>query len=195
MKATFFRTQSDFASWLERNHDTAKELWVGYHKKSTGHPSITWPESVDMALCFGWVDSVRKGIDEDRYMNRFTPRRPGSNWSARNIKRVEELIELGLMRPAGLKAFEERREDRSAIYSYEQRHLATLDEDYEQQFRRNKKAWAFFQSCTPSYRQMAIYWVMTAKRHETRRRRLATLIEDSAKGQTIPPLTPRKRQA
>jgi uncharacterized protein YdeI (YjbR/CyaY-like superfamily) len=194
MKPRFFRNQSEFASWLERNHDRAKELWVGYYKKSSGRPSITWQESVDMALCYGWVDSVRHSIDEAGYTNRFTPRRPGSHWSARNIKRAEELIELGLMRPAGRRAFEERTEDRSATYSYEQRHLVTLDQDYERQFRRNRKAWAFFQSCPPSYRKIAIYWVMTAKRDETRRRRLARLIEDSAKGQRIPPLTPRRRQ-
>jgi uncharacterized protein YdeI (YjbR/CyaY-like superfamily) len=108
-KPRFFRTQSELAAWLERNHDTAEELWVGYYKKSTGRDGITWPESVDEALCFGWIDSVRKGIDNERYMNRFTPRRPGSNWSAKNIKRARELIELGLMRPAGRNAFEARR--------------------------------------------------------------------------------------
>ncbi len=144
MKPRFFRTKSEFSSWLERNHDTAKELWVGYYKKSTGRRSISWPESVDEALCFGWVDSVRKSIDDDRYTNRFSPRRPGSTWSARNIKRAHELIELGLMRPAGRKAFEARTEDRSEIYSYEQGHLTPLDPQYERQFRRKRKAWAFF---------------------------------------------------
>ncbi len=194
MKPRFFRTKSEFSSWLERNHDTAKELWVGYYKKSTGRRSISWPESVDEVLCFGWVDSVRKSIDDDRYTNRFSPRRPGSTWSARNIKRAHELIELGLMRPAGRKAFEARTEDRSEIYSYEQGHLTRLDPQYERQFRRKRKAWAFFQSSPPSYRQAAIHWVMAAKRDETRERRLATLIEDSAKGETVPPLTPRRRQ-
>ena len=193
MKPRFFRTQSELSSWLERNHDRAEELWVGYYKKSTGRPSISWSQSVDEALRFGWIDSVRKGIDDDRYMNRFTPRRPGSNWSARNIKRAQELIELGLMRPAGRKAFEARTEDGSEVYSYEQRE-AVFAELYEQQFRRNKKAWAFFQSCAPSYRKTTIHWVMAAKRDETRDRRLATLIRDSAKGETIPPLTPRRRR-
>jgi uncharacterized protein YdeI (YjbR/CyaY-like superfamily) len=127
-------------------------------------------------------------------MNRFTPRRPASNWSAKNIKRAQELIELGLMRPAGRKAFEARTDDRSGIYSYDQGHVTPLDQQYERQFRRNKKAWAFFKSCPPSYRKAASHWVMSAKRDETRERRLATLIEDSAKGERVPPLTPRKRQ-
>ena len=194
MKPRFFRTQSEFSSWLERNHDTARELWVGYYRKSTGRRSISWPESVDEALCFGWIDSVRKSIDDDRYMNRFSPRRAGSTWSARNVERARELIELGLMRPAGRKAFEARAEDRSSIYSYEQRRVTPLDKRYERQFRRNKKAWTFFQSSPPSYRQAAIHWVMAAKRDDTRERRLETLIENSAKGETVPPLTPRRRQ-
>jgi uncharacterized protein YdeI (YjbR/CyaY-like superfamily) len=194
MKPRFFRTQSEFSSWLERNHDRARELWVGYYKKSAGRSGITWPQSVDEALRYGWIDGVRKGIDDERYMNRFTPRKPGSNWSARNIKRAKELIEQGLMRPAGRKAFEARRKDRSGIYSYEQRHLAKLDLEYERQFRADKEAWRFFQSSAPSYRKNAVYWVMSAKRDETRRRRLATLIENSAKGETVPPLTPRKRK-
>ena len=194
IKPRFFRTQSEFSSWLERNHDSAKELWVGYYKKHTGKRSITWPESVDEALCFGWIDGVRRGIDDDRYMNRFTPRRPGSNWSARNINRARELIEEGRMRPAGRDAFEARTEDRSATYSYEQRHLAKLPREYERRFHRNREAWEFFESCPPHYQRAAIYWVMSAKRDETRERRVTTLIETSAKGETIPPLTPPKRR-
>jgi uncharacterized protein YdeI (YjbR/CyaY-like superfamily) len=193
MKPRFFRTQAEFSSWLERNHDRATEVWVGYYKKASGRPSITWSESVDEALRFGWIDSVRHGIDDSRYTNRFTPRKPGSNWSARNIKRAEELIELGLMHPAGRKAFDARRKDRSGAYSYEERHLITLPPEYERRFRRNKKAWAFFHSSAPSYRKAALYWVMSAKRTETQERRLARLIEDSAKGQTVPPLAPRRR--
>jgi uncharacterized protein YdeI (YjbR/CyaY-like superfamily) len=142
-KPKFFRTPSEFSSWLERHHDTAEELWVGYYKKSTGRPSLTWQDSVDEALRFGWIDSVRKGIDADSYMNRFSPRRSGSTWSAKNIKRAQELIELGRMRPAGRKAFDARRDDRSAIYSYEQGRMGPLDPEYERRFRRNKKAWAF----------------------------------------------------
>ncbi len=190
MEPTFFATPSEFRAWLEKHHDTSQELWVGYYKKSSGKPSITWPESVDEALCFGWVDSVRNGIDDERYTNRFTPRRPRSTWSATNIKRAKELIELGLMRPAGLRAFEARTDDRSAIYSYEQRHAATLAEEFERQFRANKKAWDFFLSRPPSYRKAAIYWVMSAKKEETRRKRFATLIADSKRGRTVPALTP-----
>jgi uncharacterized protein YdeI (YjbR/CyaY-like superfamily) len=195
MKPTFFATQAKFRAWLEKHHDTAPELVVGFYKKGSGNPSITWPESVDQALCFGWIDGVRMSLDDERYANRFTPRTPRSNWSARNIKRAEELIDLGLMHPAGLKAFEARTDDRSAIYSYEQRHSAKLDEAYERRFRRNKKAWAYFQSKPPSYRTTAVYWVMSAKKEETRERRLARLIDDSAHGRTVPPLTsPAKRR-
>ena len=190
MKPTFFATPAEFRAWLEKHHDTSQELLVGYYKKSSGKPSITWPESVDEALCFGWIDGVRKGIDDERYTIRFTPRKPRSIWSAVNIKRAKELIELGLMRPAGLLAFEARTDDRSAIYAYEQRHAATLDEEFERQFRANKKAWDFFLSRPPSYRNAAIYWVMSAKKEETRRKRLATLVEDSKRGRTVPSLTP-----
>jgi uncharacterized protein YdeI (YjbR/CyaY-like superfamily) len=195
MKPKFFRTQSEFSAWLEKNHDTATELWVGYYKKSTGRQSITWSESVDVALCWGWIDGVRKSIDEARYTNRFTPRRPGSNWSARNIKRAQELIELGFMQSAGRKAFEARTDDRSAIYSYEQRHNAVLDPEYVRQLRRNRKAWAFFESSPPSYRKAVAYWIKSAKREETRQRRLTRLIEDSANGQRVPPLTSAGRPA
>jgi uncharacterized protein YdeI (YjbR/CyaY-like superfamily) len=190
MKPTFFATPAKFRAWLQKHHDTAPELLVGFYKKGTGKPSITWPEAVDQALCFGWIDGVRRSLDDERYMNRFTPRRPRSNWSAVNIKRANELIELGLMHPAGLKAFEARMEDRSAVYSYEQRHSIDLDSAYERRFRRNKKAWEYFNSKSPSYRTTAVYWVMSAKQEETRERRLARLIEDSAHGRTVPPLTP-----
>ncbi|HET9495869.1 MAG TPA: YdeI/OmpD-associated family protein, partial [Chloroflexia bacterium] len=153
-----------------------------------GKPSITWPEAVDQALCFGWIDGIRKSVDADSYMNRFTPRRPRSTWSAVNIKRVQELTEAGLMRPAGIAAFEKRTDDNSAIYSYEQRD-ARLDPEYERQIRANEAAWNFFQAQPPWYRRTASRWVMSAKREETRRKRLAALIEDSAHGRTIPPLT------
>jgi uncharacterized protein YdeI (YjbR/CyaY-like superfamily) len=148
---------------------------------------------VDEALCFGWIDSVRKGVDEQSYMNRFTPRKPRSTWSAVNIKRVEELTRLGRMHPAGLRAFEQRAEDRSGIYSFEQRHDVALDEASERQFRANEQAWAFFQAQAPSYRKAAIWWVTSAKKEETRRTRLARLIVDSEQGRTIPPLTRRTR--
>jgi uncharacterized protein YdeI (YjbR/CyaY-like superfamily) len=195
MKPRFFKTPADLRKWLEHNHDSEDELWVGFYKKDSGRPSITWPELVDEVLCFGWIDGIRKGIDDERFMNRITPRRKGSNWSARNIKRAQELIELKLMEPAGLEAFEARRDDRSEIYSYEQRDRAVLDEAMEKRFRKSKRAWAFFESSPPSYRKTAVYWVMSAKRPETRERRLGSLIEHSAKGERVPPLAPRIRQS
>lgn len=179
MRPRFFATPSDFRKWLERNHDKRTELYVGFHKKSSGKPSITWPEAVDQALCFGWIDGVRKAIDEVSYTIRFTPRKPRSNWSAVNVKKVEELSQLGLMHPAGFEAYERRSADRTAIYSYEQRKTAGLDADQKRQFRANKDAWSFFQEQPSSYRQTAIYWVVSAKKEETRQRRLAKLIEDS----------------
>jgi uncharacterized protein YdeI (YjbR/CyaY-like superfamily) len=190
MEPTTFERPEDFRTWLEQHHDSEHELWVGYHKKGSGKPSMTWPESVDEALCFGWIDGVRKRIDAERYMIRFTPRRTGSVWSAVNIGRVAALTDDGRMRPAGRTAFDARREDRSGIYSYEQRDKAVFDPAFEKRFRATKKAWASFEAMPTSYRQAAIRWVMTAKKEETRERRLATLIEDSAAGRRVPPLTP-----
>jgi uncharacterized protein YdeI (YjbR/CyaY-like superfamily) len=189
MEPTTFERPEDFRAWLEQHHASERELWVGYYKKSSGKPSMTWPESVDEALCFGWIDGIRRSIDDERYMIRFTPRSPRSVWSAVNIGRVAALTEEGRMRPAGRKAFEARREDRSGIYSYERREEAVLDPAYERRFRARRKAWASFQAMPRSYRQGAIRWVMTAKKEETRERRLATLIESSAADRTIPPLT------
>ena len=187
MEVTTFERPEDFRRWLERHHDTEPELWVGYFKKASGRASMTWPESVDEALCFGWIDGIRKRIDDDRYMIRFTPRRVGSVWSAVNIGRVAALTAEGRMRPAGLEAFEARREDRSGIYSYEQRHEAAFPAEIEARFRAEKKAWAWFEAQPKGYRQNTIRWVMTAKREETRERRLATLIADSAAGRRIAP--------
>lgn len=189
MEPLFFATPAEFREWLAANHGEETELWVGFHKKASGRPSITWPESVDQALCFGWIDGVRKGVDADRYRIRFTPRKPRSIWSAVNIKRANELVEQGLMHPAGLAAFEQRTDDRSAIYSYEQRHAAQLDAGQEGQLRANATAWEFFSAQPAYYRKGAIWWVVSAKRKETRSRRLAKLIEDSANGRTIGPLT------
>jgi uncharacterized protein YdeI (YjbR/CyaY-like superfamily) len=190
MKARFFRTAADFRAWLEKHHGTARELVVGFYKKGSGKPSVTWSEAVDQALCFGWIDSIRRRIDDVSYSNRFTPRRAGSNWSAVNIQRVRELSKLGLMTPSGLKAFEGRRRDRSATYSYERRKEARLEAAQERRFRANRVAWTYFQSRPPSYRQTAIWWVVSAKQEATRERRLARLIEDSANGRPIPPLAP-----
>ncbi len=193
LRPTFFATPAEFRAWLEAHHATSQELWVGFYKKSSGRPSITWPEAVDEALCFGWIDGIRKSIDETSYTNRFTPRRSRSTWSAVNISRVEELTRLGRMRPAGLRAFAARAQDRSGVYTYEQKDAVALDAADEQQFRANTNAWDFFQAQPAWYRRAAIRWVMSAKKAETRRKRLATLIEDAAQGRTIPPLTRRTK--
>ena len=162
---------------------------MGFCKKASGKPSITWPESVDEALCFGWIDGIRRSVDDERYTIRFTPRKARSTWSAVNIKRVAELTKLGRMRPAGIRAFERRETARSQIYAYEQRSEAVLDDAGEREFRASDRAWTFFQTQPPSYRRTAIYWVMTAKKEETRRKRLTTLIDDSAHGRTLKQLT------
>lgn len=188
----FFATPDEWRSWLAENHEQAQEVWVGYYKTNSGKPSITWSQSVDEALCFGWIDGVRYSIDEISYKIRFTPRRPGSNWSAVNIKKVEEMIARGRMTPAGLKAYEARKPDKSGVYSYEQAR-PQLDPAYEEELRGNAAAWQFFQSQPAWYRRTAGHWVMEAKREETRRKRLATLIEDSAQGKTIGPLTRNKK--
>jgi uncharacterized protein YdeI (YjbR/CyaY-like superfamily) len=183
VKPTFFATRADFRRWLEKHHETAPELLVGFYKKGSRKPSITWPESVDEALCFGWIDGIRRTIDGESYSIRFTPRRSRSNWSAVNLKRVEELTKLGRMHPAGLRAYEARDPARCAIYSYEQDiELSPAD---EARFRANKKAWAFFQEQAPYYRRAVGRWLMSAKKEETRLKRLATLIDDSAHGRWI----------
>jgi uncharacterized protein YdeI (YjbR/CyaY-like superfamily) len=185
---TFFETPAHFRAWLEEHHDVEEELWVGYYKKGTDLPSITWPESVDEALCFGWIDGLRKSVDEVSYKIRFTPRKPTSNWSAVNVARIEALTEEGRMQPAGLAAWERRKQAKTAVYSYEQRKKARFPEEFEAEFQAHEKAWAFFQSQPPGYRSNATFWVISAKREDTRRRRLATLIEDSAAGRKIAPL-------
>jgi uncharacterized protein YdeI (YjbR/CyaY-like superfamily) len=187
----FFTSPSELREWFARNHESAAELWVGYHKKATGRPTITWPESVDQALCFGWIDGVRKGVDESRYKIRFTPRKRRSIWSAVNIARMGELQREGLVAPAGAAAFARREESRSAIYSYEQGEEATLDETQERELRANSAAWTFFQAQPAGYRKTAVHWVVRAKREETRKKRLATLIEDSANGRRLAQLTRR----
>ncbi|MGH7541113.1 MAG: YdeI/OmpD-associated family protein [Gemmatimonadota bacterium] len=189
-----FESPEGFRAWLEQHHDTEREVWVGYYRKATGKPSMTWQESVDEALCFGWIDGIRKRIDDERYMNRFTPRRKHSVWSAVNIGRVAELTAQGRMRPSGLAAFEARREDRSGIYSYERRDEAVFDPVFEERFRAEPEAWSSFEARPRSYRQAAIRWVMSAKKPETRERRLARLIEDSAAGRMVPPLSPPTRK-
>lgn len=185
MKPVFFATPQAFRAWLGTHHRTAKELLVSFYKKDTGRPSITWPESVDQALCFGWIDGVRKRIDDERYTIRFTPRRPGSTWSAVNIRRVEELKAGRLMRPAGLEAFGRRSEEKSRAYAYEQRYSAMLEPAHQKKFEANKKACAFFRAQAPSYQPTAIYRIVSAKKDETRLKRLDALIRESANGRRI----------
>jgi uncharacterized protein YdeI (YjbR/CyaY-like superfamily) len=179
VKIKYFKSANDFRRWLEKNHATTEELWVGYYKKSSKQASITWPESVDEALCFRWIDGIRKSVDHLRYTIRFSPRRRGSIWSAVNIKRARELSDKGLMKPPGMAAFDARKENRSGIYSYEQR-SAHLDGAYEKRLRRNKAAWDFFYAQPPSYRKAIGWWVVSAKQEATRLKRLQKLIEESA---------------
>lgn len=191
----FFPTPADLRAWFEANHDTATELWLGYHRKRTGRPSVTWPEVVDQELCFGWIDSVRYSLGDDRSAQRITPRRKGSVWSAVNIKRFQELDRLGLVHPSGRAAFEKRDEARSRIYAYENRSRG-FDTAHEKEFRKNKAAWKFFESQAPSYRKTAAYWVMSAKRDETSKRRLEQLVEHSQKGERLPQfVSPSRRRA
>jgi uncharacterized protein YdeI (YjbR/CyaY-like superfamily) len=181
----FFATPAEFRRWLEKHHASARELWVGFHKKGSGRPSITWPESVDEALCVGWIDGIRKSIDEASYVIRFTPRKTGSTWSAVNIKKMAELTAQGRVLPAGLAAFAARSEEKSGIYAYEQRGSAKLDAASEQRFRAHPSAWEYFQAQPPGYRKLAIWWVVSAKKEETRQRRLGILIAESAEGRPL----------
>ena len=185
METRYFKTPAEFRAWLVEHHATATEVGVVLHRKASGEPSMTWSEAVDQALCFGWIDSVARRLDETRRVQRFTPRKPKSNWSAVNIKKVAELTAQGLMMPAGLAAFALREEARSGVYSYENRHLASLDAARESTFRAAAGAWEFFMRQPPSYRQTAIYWVMNAKREETRTSRLGRLIEASAQARRL----------
>jgi uncharacterized protein YdeI (YjbR/CyaY-like superfamily) len=188
MQPAFFATPAEFRAWLEANHAREGELVVGFYKRGTGKPSITWPESVDQALCFGWIDGVRRSLGDEAYTIRFTPRQAGSIWSAVNVARMQELIAQGLVHPAGLAAFERRRDDRIAVYSYERRKNAQLPEEFERELRANAAAAEFFDAQPPSYRRTAAHWVISAKLQETRARRLAQLIADSAAGLRVGPL-------
>jgi uncharacterized protein YdeI (YjbR/CyaY-like superfamily) len=189
MKPTYFPTPADFREWLEANHAKAKELLVGFHKKGSGRPSLTWPESVDEALCFGWIDGVRRSLGETSYTIRFTPRRPTSIWSDVNVARVKDLERRGRLRPAGRRAFAARRAEKTGVYAFEQKEPARLSKEQEAALRANRKAAAFFDAQPPWYRRTATHWIVRAKRRETRERRLARLIEDSAAGRTLGYLT------
>lgn len=181
----FFPKPEDFRKWLKAHHGNTSELWVGFYKKGSGRPSITWPESVDEALCVGWIDGLRKTIDAQSYKIRFTPRKKTSDWSAVNIRRVPELTKLGRMRPAGLKAFELRKEEKSGIYAYENRKSAVLGEAAEKRFRARRKAWDFFQRQPAGYRKLATWWVISAKGEETKKKRLERLISESEAGRRV----------
>lgn len=184
--AIFFSGPEEFRAWLEANHETETELWMGLYKKHVPNRGLTWEEAVIEALCFGWIDSKAQRIDDDSRRQRWTPRRPGSNWSKVNIESVERLIKEGRMRPAGLAAYEKRKPERSGVYSYENQE-AELPPEYVAQLEANPAARAFWDEATPSYRRTSTSWVMEAKRAETRDKRIATLIEDCASGRLIPP--------
>ncbi|MDB5283099.1 MAG: bacteriocin-protection protein [Bacteroidota bacterium] len=193
LSPTFFANQSLFRKWLQKNHAKESELLVGFYKKDSGKPSITWPESVDQALCFGWIDGVRRSLGDESYCIRFTPRKAKSIWSAINIKKMEELIKQGLMKPAGLAAFEKRQEHKSRIYSYENE-AAVLDPALEKKFKANKKAWEFFKNQAPSYQKTVIHSIMNAKQETTKLKRFENLVKDSEAGTKIKALNYNKRQ-
>ena len=183
-RVTYFPKPAGFRKWLRANHATAAELWVGFYKKDSGKPSITWPESVDEALCVGWIDGIRKTLGPESYTIRFTPRRKGSIWSAVNIARVKALTGEKRMRPTGMKAFAARQENRSGIYSYEQRR-DQLEEPYAGLLEQNRAAWTFFEQQPSGYRKVIGWWIVSAKRETTRMERLKKLIEMSEKGQRL----------
>lgn len=191
IQPTFFETQWDFRKWLEENHDKSTELFVGFYKVNSGKQNMTWSQSVDQAICFGWIDGVRKSIDNDSYFIRFTPRKPKSIWSTVNIKKVEELTKQGLMKPLGLAAFNFREESKSGIYTYENEEVK-LSADFETKFKANRKAWDFFQTLPPSYHKSAINWIMTAKQETVSLKRLDELIRDSEAGRRIKRLNYKK---
>lgn len=184
MQSTFFPTQQDFRKWLEENHKTKTELLVGFYKVGTKKSSMTWSESVDQALCFGWIDGVRKSIDKESYSIRFTPRKSTSIWSTINIKKMEELTKAGFMKPAGLDAFKLRKENKSGIYSHETENVK-LSAEYEEQFKSNKKAWEFFEKQAPSYQKVMTHWIMSAKQQKTQISRLEKTISESEKEKRV----------
>ncbi|GIF00789.1 YdeI/OmpD-associated family protein [Paractinoplanes rishiriensis] len=191
MDAQFFDTADDLRTWFEQHHETAPELFLGYWKKGSGRTGVSHTEAIEQALCFGWIDSVGRRIDDQRYQVRFTPRRKGSVWSTINVAKIADLTERGLMRPAGRRAFEERKPERVAAYSYEQPDGVDLEPAQTTLFRNNPAAWEWYSAQSPSYRRAAAHWVVSAKRADTRERRLSQLISDSAAGRRVPPLAPR----
>ncbi len=186
----YFKTQNEFRKWLEKYHNKADEIFVGFYKVHTKKKSITYSQALDEALCFGWIDGIRKSIDDERYQIRFTPRRKTSKWSNVNIKKAKELIKLGKMNPAGLKEFKNRKKYKTVKYSYEKR-IEKLSPVYEKKFKSNKNAWEFFQNQAPYYKRIVSFWVMNAKKEETQQRRLNVVIEDCVKQQKIDLLNPK----
>jgi uncharacterized protein YdeI (YjbR/CyaY-like superfamily) len=184
VKPIFFRSASEFRRWLEKHHETTRELWVGFYKKDSGRRGTTYAEAVDQALCYGWIDGIKKRVDDEAYMHRFSPRTSKSVWSNINARRAEDLARLGLMQPRGLEAFEARDRARSGIYSFESQ-PKTLSPELERRFKANKKAWLFFQAQPPGYRRVVIFMVMSAKQDETRERRLDRLMKASEKGRRL----------
>jgi uncharacterized protein YdeI (YjbR/CyaY-like superfamily) len=191
MKPKFFATQEKFREWLEKNHASATELLVGFHKKSSGKKSITYAEALDEALCFGWIDGVRRSLDETSYQQRFTPRRTRSIWSLVNVKHIERLKKEGKMHAAGLAAYEQRDPKRTGIYAFENA-PRELSAEYEKEFRKTKGAWEYFQTYPPYLKKTVSYWVMSAKKEETRAARLQRLIESAARGERIGVLPSKK---
>jgi uncharacterized protein YdeI (YjbR/CyaY-like superfamily) len=195
MKPIFFKSQQELRKWFLKNHSKTNELWVGFYKKNSKQKGVTYKESVDQALCFGWIDGIAKGIDENKYMQRFTPRRPKSIWSFINTKRIAELTKLGIMHERGLKTFRERDKKRTGMYSSEQAKPLRLDNASIKKFKSNPKAWKYWKACPPGYKSTVAWWVISAKKEETKASRLATVIKDSQHQKRIALLTsPKKRK-
>jgi uncharacterized protein YdeI (YjbR/CyaY-like superfamily) len=194
MTPVFFETPADLRRWFEANHATCPELWIGFYKKGSGGVAVTYEQALDESLCFGWIDGIVRSVNEVSYTNRFTPRKLRSTWSAINIARAQELMAAKRMQPPGLAAFERRTEERSRSYSYEQRRAAELSPRERREFEAVAAAWRFFSSQPPAYRRTAAWWVQTARKEETRKRRLAVLIDASARGQLAPPFIRRPRK-
>jgi uncharacterized protein YdeI (YjbR/CyaY-like superfamily) len=186
MAAEFFETPAELRAWFEHHHESAPELFVGYWKKGSGRTGVTHPQAIEQALCFGWIDSVSRSLDDKSYQVRFTPRRKGSVWSAINIAKIAELTAAGLMHPAGTRAFEQRKPDQAAVYAHEQPADATFDDAQTARFLADPAAWGWFSAQSPAYRRSAVHWVVSAKRPETRERRLAQLIAASSAGHKVP---------
>ncbi|MGB0523590.1 MAG: YdeI/OmpD-associated family protein [Flammeovirgaceae bacterium] len=194
MDAIFFNNAAELRQWFHENHNKATEIWVGYYKKNSGKANFSWSESVDEALCYGWIDGIRKSIDEERYRIRFTPRKPNSIWSAVNLKKMEVLIANGLMQAAGLAAYEKKKKDKSKVYSFEQKEVS-LSPTYEALIKANEEAWGYFQQLSPYYKKASIWYVMSAKRETTRQKRIQLLIECSAKGEKLPQFMKYKKKS